>query len=78
MHEHLGQHFFYDLQLCPNNSLDADTGRMGIRDDDHMGKQGNIRARKIRIHRSEYSGYCISNLIRLMCNSFSFDCIQVC
>merc|ERR1712216_935794 len=57
VHEHLGQHFFfYDLQLCPNNSLDADTGRMGIRDDDHMGKQGNLRARKIRIHRYvEYS-----------------------
>ena len=75
MHENLGQHFFYDRQLGPNNSLDADADRMGIRDNDKMGKQGARVPRKIRIHRLDYSGFCISDLIRITCNSSSFDCI---
>ena len=61
----LGQHFFSDHQLGPNSSLDADTGRMGKGDDDKMGKQGGRVPRRIRIHRSAYSGFCISNMIRI-------------
>ena len=63
MHENLGQNtFLSDRQLCPNNSLDVDTERMGRGDDDKLGKQGTRVPRKIRIHRSANSGFYISNL----------------
>ena len=66
MHENLGQNtFLSDRQLCPNNSLDADTERMGRGDDDKMGKQGTSVPRKIRIHRSACPGFYISNLHRI-------------
>ena len=66
MHENLGQNtFLSDRQLCPNNSLDADTDRMGRGDDDKTGKQGTRVPRKIRIHRSAYSGFYISNRNRI-------------
>ena len=64
MHENLGQHFFLRSSAGPSNSLDADTDRMGIRDDDKIGKQGARVPRKIRIHRLDYSGFCFSNLIK--------------
>ena len=66
MHENLGQNtFLSDRQLCPNNSLDVDTGRMGRGDDDKLGKQGTRVPRKIRIHRLAYSGFYISNRNRI-------------